>query len=82
MKRTLALIPLFFLLITATGQTTRFKPNKYPSLFWEISGNGLKKPSYLFGTMHVRDNKAFDFSDSVLLKIDACEAFALEVHPD
>jgi uncharacterized protein YbaP (TraB family) len=51
-------------------------------LLWKISGNGLKKPSYLFGTMHVQDNKAFDFSDSVLLKIDACEAFALEIHPD
>lgn len=51
-------------------------------LLWKISGNTLKKPSYLFGTMHVRDNKAFDFSDSVLLKIEACEAFALELHPD
>lgn len=23
------------------------------TLLWEISGNGLKKPSYLFGTMHI-----------------------------
>lgn len=51
-------------------------------LLWKISGNGLKKPSYLFGTMHVQDKKAFDFSDSVLLKLEECEAFALEVHPD
>lgn len=28
---------------TSTGKT----------LLWEISGNGLKKPSYLFGTMHI-----------------------------
>lgn len=51
-------------------------------LFWKISGHGLTSPSYLFGTMHVKDNRVFDFSDSVLLKISECEAFALEVHPD
>ncbi|CAM3794548.1 hypothetical protein MUGA111182_10135 [Mucilaginibacter galii] len=26
------------------------------SLLWRISGHGLKKSSYLFGTMHVKDN--------------------------
>jgi uncharacterized protein YbaP (TraB family) len=51
-------------------------------LLWKISGKGLKKSSYLFGTMHVRDREAFDFSDSVLLKLEECEAFAMEVHPD
>jgi uncharacterized protein YbaP (TraB family) len=51
-------------------------------LLWKITGKGLKKPSYLFGTMHVRDNKAFDFSDSVLFALTRCEAFAAEVHPD
>jgi hypothetical protein len=23
------------------------------TLLWQISGNGLKQPSYLFGTMHI-----------------------------
>lgn len=63
----------------AHAQSTK-RPNY--KLLWEISGNNLKKPSYLFGTMHVRDSEAFDFSDSVLLKLDACEAFALEINPD
>jgi len=58
--------------------------NKRPNydLLWQISGNGLSKPSYLFGTMHVQDNRAFNFNDSLLAKVIQCEAFAMEVHPD
>lgn len=82
MKRTLALIPLFFLLFQATAQKTRFKPNKYPSLFWEITGNGLKKPSYLFGTMHVSNKMAFFLSDSFYIAIRRAEVVALENNPE
>jgi uncharacterized protein YbaP (TraB family) len=52
------------------------------SLLWRISGHGLKKPSYLFGTMHVKDKRAFNFSDSVMLALHKSDAFAMEVHPD
>ncbi|MDW3649380.1 MAG: TraB/GumN family protein [Bacteroidia bacterium] len=51
-------------------------------LLWQIEGNGLSKPSYLFGTMHVKDARAFNFSDSVMTSIEKCGIFALEVHPD
>ncbi|MES2732807.1 MAG: TraB/GumN family protein [Bacteroidota bacterium] len=51
-------------------------------LLWKISGKGLKKPSYLFGTMHLKDKRVYEFSDSVLAKLDECEAFAMELHPD
>lgn len=51
-------------------------------LLWRISGKGITKPSYLFGTMHVKDVRAFRFSDSVMLALQNCSAFALEVHPD
>ncbi|GAA3983601.1 TraB/GumN family protein [Mucilaginibacter dorajii] len=52
------------------------------NLLWKISGKGLTRPSYLFGTMHVKDKRAFGFSDSVMLAIQSCPSFALEVHPD
>ena len=52
------------------------------NLLWRIEGNNLQQPSYLFGTMHVNDARAFNFSDSVLLALERCETFALEVHPD
>lgn len=56
-------------------------PNNY-NLLWRIEGNGLQSPSYLFGTMHVKNAKAFNFSDSVMLAIEQCKNFALELHPD
>ena len=37
---------------TETGKETTKQENAN-TLLWEISGKGLKKPSYLFGTMHI-----------------------------
>ncbi len=42
----------------------------------------MSKPSFLFGTMHVSDKRVFHFSDSVMLAIQSCPRFALEVQPD
>jgi uncharacterized protein YbaP (TraB family) len=56
--------------------------NPQSKLLWKISGKGLTKNSYLYGTMHVRDKRVFNLSDSVLLKIKECEYFSLEIHPD
>ncbi|HEY2728027.1 MAG TPA: TraB/GumN family protein, partial [Parafilimonas sp.] len=58
------------------------KPPKYPSLFWEITGNGLKKPSYLFGTMHVSNKMAFHLSDSFYNAIQHTDMVALELNPE
>ncbi len=55
---------------------------KYQSLLWEISGNGLSKPSYLFGTMHVSSKMVFHLSDSFYLAIKSVDAVALELNPD
>ncbi len=52
------------------------------SLLWRISGNGLQKDSYLYGTFHVADERAFHFNDSVAAAFYSCEALALEVHFD
>lgn len=34
------------------------------ALLWKISGNGLKKPSYLLGTIHLIPKDKFQFSDA------------------
>lgn len=52
------------------------------NLLWKISGNGLKKPSYLFGTMHVKNKEAFEFSDSMLIAFNSAEGYSMEIHPD
>lgn len=52
------------------------------SLLWEISGDDLETSSYLFGTMHTQDKRAFEFNDSILVKIDQCAAFAPEINSE
>lgn len=52
---------------------------KYPSLLWEITGNGLTKPSYLYGTMHVSNKVAFRLNDSVFTAIKNVDMVAFEL---
>jgi uncharacterized protein len=55
MKKILWLFPLLGLLsaVNAQKQTKKnFYQKSNNTLLWEISGNGLKQPGYLFGTMH------------------------------
>ena len=58
------------------------KAKKYPSLLWEITGKGLKKPSYLIGTMHVSSKLAFNLPDSFYYAIRNAEVVALETNPE
>ncbi|WP_343565318.1 TraB/GumN family protein [Sphingobacterium sp.] len=55
---------------------------KYPSFLWEISGNGLKKPSYLLGSAHLKDRRLINSNDSLFIAIANTDALALEIHPD
>ncbi|MCX6208294.1 MAG: TraB/GumN family protein [Bacteroidetes bacterium] len=48
---------------------------------WEISGKGLKHPSYLFGTMHVSSKIAFNLSDSFYNALKSVDAAAIEIDP-
>ncbi|PWG06353.1 TraB/GumN family protein [Polaribacter aquimarinus] len=59
---------LFFILVISIS----FAQEKN-SLLWKISGNGLTKDSYLYGTMHVSQKIAFHLDDvfyNALLKSD------------
>jgi uncharacterized protein YbaP (TraB family) len=47
-------------------------------LLWEISGNGLKNKSYLFGSLHSNDRRVFNFSDSTYIVLQNSEAVVLE----
>ncbi|HZE85276.1 MAG TPA: TraB/GumN family protein, partial [Puia sp.] len=76
------LLALVFFMIPATllkAQTRAEK--KYPALLWEITGNKLRKPSYLFGTMHVSSKMVFHLSDSFYLDIKNSDVVALELDP-
>ncbi len=54
---------------------------KYPSLLWEISGPGITKPSYVYGTMHVSSKLAFHLGDSFFMALNNCDVVALESDP-
>lgn len=80
MKRT---FPLLILLLPFLAHSQpRIKNKKYPSLLWEISGNGLQKKSYLFGTMHVSSKLAFNLADSFYIGIRKADVVALETNPE
>lgn len=51
-------------------------------LLWEISGNGLTQKSYLYGTMHVSDERVFNFPNSFKTAFDASHTFAMELDLD
>jgi uncharacterized protein YbaP (TraB family) len=73
--RTILLILLFIFLANAS-----FSQQTWPStLLWRISGNGLTKPSFLYGTMHLQDKRLFNFGDSLYQSLEKVEGFALEI---
>ena len=85
-KSFIANLFLFLIALTA-GQTAQSQSIQAQSTFphtllWRISGNGLQKPSYLYGTMHLTDKRLFRFDDSVYRAIEKTEGLAIEVNPD
>lgn len=73
-KAWLALIAVYVISVSAQGQ--------YKSLLWKISGGGLKKPSYLYGTMHISSRVAFQLGDPFYDAIQSTDVVALELEPD
>lgn len=55
---------------------------KKQSLLWKITHPETKKASYVFGTMHVRDERAFRYKEKVEQKIMDCDVYASEVNLD
>src|SRR6201994_3924232 len=77
-----ALATVLLLLVAKTlPAQQRGIDKKYPALLWEITGHGLQKPSYLFGTMHVSSKLVFHLSDSFYLDIKSADIVALELDP-
>ena len=52
------------------------------SLLWEVSGNGLEKPSFVFGTIHMIDKKDFIFTEAMEAAFLASEFITFEIKLD
>lgn len=77
MKRVLLLVVFCVLSIL-----TRAQVPVENSLLWEISGRGLAKPSYLFGTIHLICPTDFSLSDSLKTTLARTQQVALEMDMD
>lgn len=49
------------------------------TLLWQISGNDITQPSYLFGTIHVIPSEDFNLEDNVLRKLGKTKQLVLEL---
>lgn len=67
------LISLVFCLLCIV--TTSFSQ----SILWRVSGKNIQSPSYLYGTIHIQDERVFRYDSTVLNAFKACDAFAVEI---
>lgn len=69
--------------ITSLTSLAQEKNKKdYNTLLWQITGNGLQRPSYLFGTIHMICSDDAVLSDSLKNAIQASDAVYFEVDMD
>ncbi len=52
------------------------------SLLWQVSGNGLNKPSYLYGTIHVISQNDYFLGKNVVRKIQKSDELIMEIDLD
>lgn len=50
------------------------------STLWEVTGNGLSKPSYIAGTFHIMCSKDFEMKPKVLKALEKSENFVMEIN--
>jgi uncharacterized protein YbaP (TraB family) len=82
MARHCRILLLTLIVVGVSGNALLAQERKvYNSLLWEISGNGLKSPSYLYGTMHVSKKMVFNLSDTFFIALSNTAAVALEQNP-
>lgn len=83
--KTIALIfaTLFFGNCTAQNAAVKLKKNKNDNtLLWEVSGKGLSKPSYLFGTFHLICKDDIPFGSQLTTAVQLASTVYMEMDMD
>lgn len=75
------LFPLVFTLLLLPPSQA-FSQKEYQGLLWEITGQDLAEPSYLYGTMHVSSKVAFYLGEPFFDAIKQVDQVALELEPE
>ncbi len=76
MKRIFVLVSIFMLLqVASNAQNSQ-------SLLWRISGKGMSKPSFLFGTIHLICPSDYLWTDKMKQSLDASDKVCFEMDLD
>ena len=80
MNKTLLLL---FIFGTSSLFSQKIQVHQYPmeenGLLWEISGDNVKEPSYLFGTMHLIEQEYFLFPKKLKKIVERSEVLMMEL---
>lgn len=49
------------------------------SLLWKVTGGKIKSPSYVYGTIHIQDQRVFAFDSTVMKALSASDALCVEM---
>ncbi len=75
MKRIILVAVIICIHLVAAAQEAK-------TLLWRVSGNGLAKPSYLFGTIHLICPSDYVWTDKMQQSLDACNKVCFEMDLD
>src|SRR6218665_1169628 len=75
----LALAPVSAVIAQGKAKTTKQKTVDQNSLLWKISGNGLTKPSYVFGTIHLICESDYFWNPVMEEALKATEKICMEM---
>lgn len=84
MKHLIIVVIVLFLFAGCKAQTqTKLIKNKNDNtLLWRVSGNGIKDPSYLFGTFHLLCKEDIHFSEQLKKAIKRSNTIYMEMDMD
>lgn len=82
MKNRIRIAIALFAIVSGTVKAQSAGSKLENSLLWEISGNGLGSPSYLYGTMHMMCENEFQIKDKVKSAFEKSSKVALELDFD
>ena len=75
-------VSLLVAMTSMCGFSQQKNGKDFNTLLWQISGNGLQKPSYLFGTIHMICSGDAQLSDSLKAAIENSDEIYFEVDMD
>ncbi|MFW5820030.1 MAG: TraB/GumN family protein [Bacteroidota bacterium] len=75
-------LSITFILFTFGFEASSSQTSGPETVFWEINGNGLEQPSYLFGTIHIMPKSQFTTYKMADEKLKESEQLVMEMKID